>query len=81
VLLDAELQFYRAMADVCAQALERVRVQHTVDVQRQRLAVLARASQELAGSLDVESMLSIVASWRCPTTRSGARSPRSGTLG
>lgn len=58
---DAELAVYRAMADTCAQALERIRARETVDAQTAMLRFLAEASSELASSLDYESTLRNVA--------------------
>jgi serine phosphatase RsbU (regulator of sigma subunit) len=58
---DSELEFYRIMADSCAQALERIRAVQTVAEQHEKLRFLAEASAELASSLDYESTLRNVA--------------------
>jgi serine phosphatase RsbU (regulator of sigma subunit) len=58
---DSELEFYRIMADSCAQALERIRAVQTVAEQHEKLRFLAEASTELASSLDYESTLRNVA--------------------
>ena len=58
---DSELEFYRIMADSCAQALERLRAVQTVSEQHEKLRFLAEASAELASSLDYESTLRNVA--------------------
>jgi GAF domain-containing protein len=63
---DAELDYYRAMADTCALALERIRVQETVSRQNTQLHFLAEASQELADSLDYEATLKKVAELAVP---------------
>src|SRR3954451_4582212 len=52
---DSELEFYRIMADSCAQALERIRAVQKVAEQHEKLRFLAEASAELARSLDYES--------------------------
>ena len=57
----AELEFYRVMADTCAQALERIRASADVAVQSGKLQLLAEASVELGSSLDYESTLRNVA--------------------
>src|SRR4051812_9128771 len=56
-----ELDFFSVMADTCAQALERIRVQERVDEQHAKLSFLVEASEELASSLDYESTLKQVA--------------------
>jgi GAF domain-containing protein len=58
---DAELDFFRIMADACAQSLDRVRALETVEDQHDKLAFLAQASVELASSLDYEATLKKVA--------------------
>ena len=58
---DAELDFFTIMADACAQSLDRVRALETVEDQHEKLAFLAQASEELAGSLDYEATLKKVA--------------------
>jgi GAF domain-containing protein len=63
---DAELEFFQAMADTCAQALERIRAQATVAEQNTKLHFLAEASEELANSLDYEATLKKVAELAVP---------------
>ena len=58
---DNEMEFYRVMADTCAQALDRIRALETVADQHEKLRFLAEASAELASSLDYESTLSNIA--------------------
>jgi GAF domain-containing protein len=58
---DAELGFFRTMADACAQSLDRIRALETVEDQHEKLSFLAEASAELAGSLDYEATLRNVA--------------------
>ena len=58
---DPELEFYRVMADTCAQALERIRAQERLTEQHAKLSFLVEASTELASSLDYESTLKNVA--------------------
>jgi serine phosphatase RsbU (regulator of sigma subunit) len=60
-MTDAELGFFRTMADACAQALDRIRALETVEDQHEKLSFLAAASAELAGSLDYEATLKHVA--------------------
>lgn len=57
----AELDFFRIMADTCAQAVERIRAVEQAADQADQLAFLAEASAELAGSLDYEATLGKVA--------------------
>ena len=56
-----ELDFFSVMADTCAQALERIRVQQRAAEQHAKLSFLVEASEELASSLDYESTLKQVA--------------------
>jgi GAF domain-containing protein len=63
---EAELEFYQIMADSCAQALERIRAVETVAQQHAKLTFLAKASAELASSLDYESTLRSVAELAVP---------------
>ena len=56
-----ELDFFSVLADTCAQALERIRVQERVAEQHAKLSFLVEASEELASSLDYESTLKQVA--------------------
>ena len=56
-----EMEFFRIMADTCAQALDRIRVIETVAEQHEKLRFLAEASAELASSLDYESTLRNIA--------------------
>jgi GAF domain-containing protein len=58
---DGELDFFRLMADACAQSLDRLRALETVEDQHEKLTFLARASEELASSLDYEATLRNVA--------------------
>ncbi|CAA9320804.1 MAG: Serine phosphatase RsbU, regulator of sigma subunit [uncultured Nocardioidaceae bacterium] len=62
----SELEFYRIMADTCAQAVERIRAVQTVGEQHDKLRFLAEASAELASSLDYESTLGNVARLAVP---------------
>lgn len=62
----AELDFYRVMADGCAQALERIRALDTVAEQNTKLRFLAEASAELTRSLDYEQTLTRVAELAVP---------------
>ncbi len=57
----AELDFFRIMADTCAQAVERIRAVERAADQAAQLEFLAQASAELASSLDHESTLRRVA--------------------
>ena len=56
-----EMEFFRIMADTCAQALDRIRALETVADQHEKLRFLAEASAELASSLDYESTLRNIA--------------------
>ena len=56
-----EMEFFRIMADTCAQALDRIRALETVADQHEKLRFLAQASAELASSLDYESTLRNIA--------------------
>jgi len=58
---DDEWQFFRVMADTCAQALDRIRALETVADQHEKLRFLAEASAELASSLDYEATLRNIA--------------------
>jgi GAF domain-containing protein len=58
---EAELDFFTIMADACAQSLDRLRALETVEDQHEKLTFLARASEELASSLDYEATLRNVA--------------------
>ncbi|HEU4566820.1 MAG TPA: SpoIIE family protein phosphatase [Marmoricola sp.] len=62
----AELEFFRILADSCAQALERIRAQREAAVQASRSRFLADASAELANSLDYEVTLTNVARMAIP---------------
>ena len=62
----AELDFYRMMADGCAQALERIRALDKVAEQNAKLRFLAEASAELTRSLDYEQTLARVAELAVP---------------
>ncbi len=58
---DAERQFHAALADQCAQALERARLSDVEQQAAQRMTFLAEASAVLAGSLDVDVVLGRIA--------------------
>ncbi|HET6563214.1 MAG TPA: SpoIIE family protein phosphatase [Marmoricola sp.] len=58
---EAELDFFRIMADACAQSLDRLRALEMVEDQHEKLTFLAQASVELASSLDYEATLRSVA--------------------
>ncbi len=61
-----ELDFYKVLADSCAQALERIRALDKVAEQNAKLRFLAEASAELARSLDYEQTLAQVAQLAVP---------------
>lgn len=63
---DPAREFLTAFADSCAQAIERARSAERADVANRRLAFLARASEELAVSLDVDSILANLARLAVP---------------
>ncbi|HET6626815.1 MAG TPA: SpoIIE family protein phosphatase [Nocardioidaceae bacterium] len=63
----AELEFLGILADICAQALDRIKAVAEAADQRLRLEFLAHASAELASSLDYEATLSKVAKLAVPT--------------
>lgn len=56
-----EIEYYRIMANSCAQALDRIQAVETVADQSAKLRFLAEASAELSRSLDYESTLSNIA--------------------
>ena len=58
---DLELEFYGILADTCAQAIDRIRAVAEAEDQTRKLEFLARASDELASSLDYETTLARVA--------------------
>ncbi len=62
----AEMEFFRVMADTCAQALDRVNALAQAADQRTKLEFLAEATTELASSLDYESTLRKVARLAVP---------------
>jgi PAS domain S-box-containing protein len=62
----AELEFFGLLADICAQALERIRVRADVVDREAKLQFLADASVELARSLDYEVTLKAVAHLAVP---------------
>jgi len=62
----AELEFFRVMADACAQAIERVHAVAEAADQASKLRFLADAADELASSLDYESTLGKVADLAVP---------------
>jgi serine phosphatase RsbU (regulator of sigma subunit) len=57
----AEYEFFRILADSCAQALERIRAREAAVQQAARVRFLADATSELAASLDYEMTLANVA--------------------
>ncbi|NUR09673.1 MAG: SpoIIE family protein phosphatase [Nocardioidaceae bacterium] len=63
----AELQFFRVLADTCAQALDRVRALTEAEDRASQLRFLAHATQELTRSLDYEATLAKVARLAVPT--------------
>lgn len=63
---DDELRFLLALADACAQALERARALASAAAAGARLAFLAEASAELAASMDYERTLRRVAHLAVP---------------
>jgi hypothetical protein len=60
------MEFYRVMSDACAQALERVQALAEAADQATKLRFLARATDELASSLDYELTLRNVARLAVP---------------
>jgi GAF domain-containing protein len=58
---ETELRFLRALADTCAQAVDRARALEASRVATERLSFLAHASSELGRSLDFRETLSILA--------------------
>ena len=58
--------FLMAFADVCAQAIQRARAAEAADEAGRKLAFLARASAELAGTLDIETTLGNLARLTVP---------------
>ncbi|MDT7570162.1 MAG: hypothetical protein QOE05_336, partial [Actinomycetota bacterium] len=58
---DTELRFLQAMADTCAQAVDRVRALERSQVATERLAFLADASAELGRTLDFRETLAALA--------------------
>ena len=56
-----ELEFFGILADTCAQALDRLKAVSLADEQSDRLAFLAKASAEMASSLDYQVTLKAVA--------------------
>jgi len=59
-------EFLRAFADACGQALQRTRAADAAQTALRRLAFLAGASEELAGTLDIETTLARVARLAVP---------------
>jgi len=59
-------EFLRAFADACGQALQRARAAEAAQAALRRLAFLAGASEELAGTLDIETTLARVARLAVP---------------
>jgi PAS domain S-box-containing protein len=62
----AELEFFRILADTCAQAVDRMRALEDAADQASKLQFLADASAELASSLDYEATLRSVARLAVP---------------
>jgi GAF domain-containing protein len=62
----AELEFFHLLADICAQAVDRMQALAEVAEQTTKLQFLADASVELASSLDYESTLANVARLAVP---------------
>ncbi len=62
----AELEFFRVLADTCAQSLERIRARHDVVDREVKLRFLADASAELGSSLDYQVTLKAVAHLAVP---------------
>jgi GAF domain-containing protein/anti-sigma regulatory factor (Ser/Thr protein kinase) len=58
---ETELRFLRALADTCAQAVDRARALERSRIATERLAFLAYASSELGQTLDVRETLSTLA--------------------
>lgn len=67
ILDEQELEFLTALADTCAQALDRVDALTEARTAAERLSFLAGASAELASSLDYRATLSRVARLAVPT--------------
>ena len=63
----AEMEFYRVLADSCAQAVERIRAQQESAQQAARVGFLADATSKLAESLDYQRTLAEVARMAVPT--------------
>ena len=61
-----EMEFFRVMADACAQALDRVRALADAADRASKLRFLAQATDELASSLDYEMTLRNVARLAVP---------------
>lgn len=62
----AEMEFYRVLADACAQAVERIRAQEESARQAARVQFLADATTKLAESLDYQRTLAEVARMAVP---------------
>ncbi|MGA9746067.1 MAG: SpoIIE family protein phosphatase [Nocardioides sp.] len=62
----AELEFFRVLADTCAQSVERIRARDDVADREAKLQFLADASVELASSLDYAVTLKAVAHLAVP---------------
>ena len=62
----AEMEFFRVMSDTCAQAIDRVHAMAEASDQATKLTFLARATDELASSLDYERTLRNVARLAVP---------------
>ncbi|MCY7395306.1 MAG: SpoIIE family protein phosphatase [Nocardioides sp.] len=62
----AELRFLTLLADICAQAIERIRAVNAAEDREAKLRFLAEASVELASDLDHEATLRRVAEMAVP---------------
>jgi GAF domain-containing protein len=62
----AELEFFRLLADTCAQALDRLQAREEAATESSKLQFLLSASAELASSLDDEATLRRVADLAVP---------------
>ncbi len=63
---DEDRGFLEVLAGICAQGLERARLYESERRARERLALLASASEQLAASLDYETTLNTVAGLAVP---------------
>lgn len=79
---DREMDFLATLANACAHAVERLRAQQDAEVRARKLEFLARASAELASSMDYRTTLAKVARLAVPTLADwcGVRILEDGTL-